>query len=177
MGDKKAIQRLKEFIDYKSISLNSFDVSIGASNGYIGRMIKNNASIGSDVIEKISCVFPELNLIWLITGEGDMTRMQNIIQGDRNPVGNNSGTITGHNIGDNSINVSAPVSGSQKIIYPDRTMEIEQLTQDLSYVAEQQPLYMDLKTQLGEKEKEIELLRSKIIELQAELIQRLKLDK
>jgi hypothetical protein len=35
-------------------------------------MYKNNASVGSDVIERIKEVYPQINLIWLITGKGEM---------------------------------------------------------------------------------------------------------
>lgn len=68
----KTIERLKEFIDYKDISLNSFDTIIEAGTGYIGKQIKRSGSIGSDVIEKIVCAFPDLNPLWLITGQGNM---------------------------------------------------------------------------------------------------------
>ncbi|KPM33325.1 Hypothetical protein I595_228 [Croceitalea dokdonensis DOKDO 023] len=68
----KAIDRLLEFITYTGISARQFDLSIGASNGYTLRMKKNHASIGSDIIENIIKTYPKLNLIWLLTGEGEM---------------------------------------------------------------------------------------------------------
>ncbi|PCJ97231.1 MAG: hypothetical protein COA50_06225 [Flavobacteriaceae bacterium] len=68
----KTIDRLIQFIEYKELSARQFDLSIGASNGYTLRMKKNNASVGSDVIENIIRKYPQLNLIWLITGEGKM---------------------------------------------------------------------------------------------------------
>ena len=61
-----------QFIKFAGLSARQFDLSIGASNGYTLRMKKNNASIGSDVIENILKVYPQLNVVWLITGEGDM---------------------------------------------------------------------------------------------------------
>jgi len=63
-----------QFIKYVGLSARQFDLSIGASNGYTLRMKKNNASIGSDVIENILRVYPQLNVVWLITGEGDMLK-------------------------------------------------------------------------------------------------------
>ncbi|WP_343486387.1 hypothetical protein [Allomuricauda sp. d1] len=68
----KTIDRLMQFIDYAGMSARQFDLSIGASNGYTLRMKKNSASIGSDVIEAIIKKYPELNLVWLMTGEGEM---------------------------------------------------------------------------------------------------------
>lgn len=70
----KTIDRLMEFIKFAGLSARQFDISIGASNGYTLRMVKNNASIGSDVIENILKVYPQLNVVWLITGEGEMLK-------------------------------------------------------------------------------------------------------
>lgn len=71
---KKVIERLHDYIEFKGISLNSFDKSVGASNGYIGKQIKNLASIGGDVIEKIAYIYTDLSLEWLITGKGAMLK-------------------------------------------------------------------------------------------------------
>ena len=60
------------FIENSELSARQFYLSIGASNGYILRMKKNNASIGSDVIENIIKTYPQLNIIWLLTGKGQM---------------------------------------------------------------------------------------------------------
>jgi len=70
----KTIDRLMQFIKYAVLSARQFDLSIGASNGYTLRMQKNRASIGSDVIENILKVYPQLNVVWLITGEGEMLK-------------------------------------------------------------------------------------------------------
>ena len=68
----KTVDRLMQFIEFAGLSARQFDLSIGASNGYTLRMKKNHASIGSDVIEAIIKTYPQLNLIWLMTGEGEM---------------------------------------------------------------------------------------------------------
>ncbi|NNL16297.1 MAG: hypothetical protein HKO81_06610 [Flavobacteriaceae bacterium] len=68
----KTINRIVEFINHKGMSVRQFDISIGAANGYTLRMEKNNASVGSDVIERIVKTYPKLNLVWLITGKGPM---------------------------------------------------------------------------------------------------------
>ncbi len=62
------------FIEYAGLSARQFDLSIGAGNGYTLRMKKNSASIGSDVIENIIRAYPQLNVVWLITGEGAMLK-------------------------------------------------------------------------------------------------------
>ncbi|EDP98167.1 hypothetical protein KAOT1_13157 [Kordia algicida OT-1] len=47
-------------------------MSIKVGNGYTSKQSKSNASIGSDVLERIIDTYPELNPLWLITGKGDM---------------------------------------------------------------------------------------------------------
>ena len=64
------------FIKETGMSARQFDLSIGASNGYTLRMSKNSASIGSDVIERILKKYPDLNVVWLLTGEGHMLKSQ-----------------------------------------------------------------------------------------------------
>ncbi len=63
-----------QFIKYAGLSARQFDLSIGAGNGYTLRMKKNNASIGSDVIENIIQSYPQLNVVWLLTGQGEMLK-------------------------------------------------------------------------------------------------------
>ncbi|WP_353655883.1 hypothetical protein [Robiginitalea aurantiaca] len=62
------------FIKHTGLSARQFDLSIGASNGYTLRMQKNKASIGSDVIENILNTYPDLNVVWLLTGSGEMLK-------------------------------------------------------------------------------------------------------
>lgn len=59
-------------ISHLNINARQFDFSIGTANGYTLRMYKNNASVGSDVIERIAKTYPQINLVWLITGRGNM---------------------------------------------------------------------------------------------------------
>lgn len=71
--ENKTVDRIKLYLDSRSISLNAFDKAISAGNGYFGKQLKRQASIGSDILEKIVCTYPDINPIWLLTGEGQMT--------------------------------------------------------------------------------------------------------
>lgn len=75
---KNAIERLVEFHDYlKSTGYggrNKFEKAIGKADGYLTNAIKKNSSIGSDVLLEIRTMFPELNIDWLISGEGQMIK-------------------------------------------------------------------------------------------------------
>jgi len=68
----KTINRIVKLLDALHLSARQFDMSIGTANGYTLRMKKNNASVGSDVIERIIKEYPQVNLVWLITGKGEM---------------------------------------------------------------------------------------------------------
>lgn len=66
------VQRLKEYIDYKKISVRKFEESIGFSNGAFSSQYKNKKAIGVDKVEKILEVYSDINPTWLLTGKGKM---------------------------------------------------------------------------------------------------------
>lgn len=72
----KISDRIKQFIDYKKLTINKFSDAVGTSNSYFNKLIKNGTTIGSDKIENILHAYPELNPSWLILGEGDMLRVK-----------------------------------------------------------------------------------------------------
>ena len=62
-------ERLREFIKSEKLSVCEFERMISAGNGYVSR-IKNGIKPGR--LETISLKFPQLNLQWLLHGEGEM---------------------------------------------------------------------------------------------------------
>lgn len=72
-----AQERLKLFISYKGISMRKFEMAACVPVGYVKNI---KYTITPDKQEKISAAFPELNLGWLTSGEGDMLRENNVIQ-------------------------------------------------------------------------------------------------
>jgi transcriptional regulator with XRE-family HTH domain len=69
--------RIKEFIESQGISVYAFENAIGASRGSISKAIKDNKNIGSNVLENILRVYKELNPEYLLTGNGEMLRVDN----------------------------------------------------------------------------------------------------
>lgn len=68
----KPIERIAVFLHFKSISPHSFERNIHLSNGYYAKQLKNLGSVGSDILIKIHDYFPDLNILWVLTGEGQM---------------------------------------------------------------------------------------------------------
>lgn len=67
-----AIERLFQYFEYHGIKHTSFEKEIGVSNGYFNKMRQRNASIGSEILEKIVLHYENMNPIWLLTGKGEM---------------------------------------------------------------------------------------------------------
>lgn len=61
--------RLSAYLKSKGINNSEFGRLIGVSNAYISSIRK---SIQPDKVEKIANTFPDLNMKWLLTGEGNM---------------------------------------------------------------------------------------------------------
>lgn len=64
-------KRLLEFLSYLEVGQTKFEEKVGLSRGLINN-IKGNISIKS--LNKISSCYPELNINWLQTGEGEMLK-------------------------------------------------------------------------------------------------------
>lgn len=67
------LERIKEYIDAKGIAVSAFEKSIGMSNASFGKSLKNGGAIGTDKLENILKVYPDISPDWLMTGKGSMT--------------------------------------------------------------------------------------------------------
>jgi repressor LexA len=70
----KAIGRLYQYFDLKSIKPTRFEKEFGLSNGYFGIQRKRDADIGSSILEIVIDNCRDLNIDWLISGNGEMLR-------------------------------------------------------------------------------------------------------
>lgn len=62
-------ERLLQFIAHKGINKTTFEKKCGLSNDAVGKMGENTRS---STLDKISNTYPDLNIIWLKTGVGEM---------------------------------------------------------------------------------------------------------
>jgi len=70
----KPIERIDIFMHFKKISPHAFEQKIDLSNGYFSKQLKNLGSVGSDILIKIYLAYPELDILWVLTGEGQMLK-------------------------------------------------------------------------------------------------------
>ena len=69
--------RLEEYISYKGLSIRRFEIIIGAANGYVSNI---KLSITPAKQKKIQSAFPDLNMSWVLTGEGCMLRDDSVVK-------------------------------------------------------------------------------------------------
>lgn len=68
----KPIERITIYLQFKSIAPYSFERKIRLSNGYVSKQLKHNGSVGSDILIRICEHYPDLNILWVLTGTGSM---------------------------------------------------------------------------------------------------------
>lgn len=81
-------ERLEDFLKFKKISKTEFGKRIGVSAAYVTGIRK---SLSQEKISSIAQEFPDLNIEWLLTGEGEMLKGQSgstIVTGDVTGNGN-----------------------------------------------------------------------------------------
>lgn len=66
--------RIIKYLEYKQINRSEFSRQIGVSATYIGSM---RESIHPDKLKCIAVKFPDLNIEWLLTGNGTMLKENN----------------------------------------------------------------------------------------------------
>ncbi|MFY0625622.1 MAG: hypothetical protein JXR07_04975 [Reichenbachiella sp.] len=68
-----AIERLIELFSSKGLKFKTVEEACGLSKGYISTTRKRNSDVGLSVLNKIIDNYPDINLVWVVTGVGEMT--------------------------------------------------------------------------------------------------------
>ena len=73
MSDSTVATRLKHFIDFKELPVTQFADMCGIPRPTLSQLLSGRNKILSDVVVGlIHSQFPELNVLWLMFGEGEM---------------------------------------------------------------------------------------------------------
>lgn len=73
------LERIKQYIDFKGITIAAFEKSIGMSNASFGKCLKRGGAIGTDKLENILTIYPDISPDWLLTGMGDMLKGSGVV--------------------------------------------------------------------------------------------------
>ena len=65
-------ERLNQIIEKKGLTATKFAAMIGVNASTISHILAGRNKPGFDIINNIAKTFPDLNLTWLITGNGSM---------------------------------------------------------------------------------------------------------
>lgn len=68
------LDRIKQYLDIKGISVSAFERSIGMSNASFGKSLKKGGAIGTDKLENILSAYPDISVEWLFFGKGSMLK-------------------------------------------------------------------------------------------------------
>jgi transcriptional regulator with XRE-family HTH domain len=71
---ENTLKRIKQYLDLKNIKISVFEREIGTSNGSFASQLKNGKTIGVDKLEKILRIYTDVNIEWLLTGNGDILK-------------------------------------------------------------------------------------------------------
>lgn len=93
------VDRLKQFIDYLEIPVTKFADTCEIPRPTLSQLTNGrNKSVRNELVEKIHRAYPDLSMIWLMFGEGDMLHNANIKTSEAQnrpsaPVGQSQATI------------------------------------------------------------------------------------
>lgn len=117
--------RVKKMMDFLKMSETSFSSSIGMGQRAFNYYMKGERKFSLEVVDKILSVYPEISSEWLLRGEGEMLKNSGTMIGSNQGDGNKIEYKNAGNVGvGNTVNVTLPESGTQKIIKPDGTVEL-----------------------------------------------------
>lgn len=68
-------ERILQIIEVLGITVQQFELNVGLSNGAVSKMGDNTRR---STLDKISIVYPNINISWLLTGEGSMLNNTNL---------------------------------------------------------------------------------------------------
>ena len=67
-------KRLKQFLKFKDIAVSDVERKLNLGNGTLSRPLRAGGTIGSDKVEKILQLYPDLSAEWLLRGDGTMLK-------------------------------------------------------------------------------------------------------
>lgn len=169
----KSSERMKKVIAYAGVKTNKFSKTLGYNSpNKLYHIISGRNDISREIAGDITRSYPEINRVWLLTGEGEMlNHSHNDVT--YNTKNNNGGNIS--NSGNKTGGQEAPgqhngqgqeIKEMTKLLnqlHETKIIEIDRLTKLYNGIISNQNEFIDtLKEQNSQYRKEIESLRQRI---------------
>lgn len=121
MNDK-IIERIQTVIDHYGLTISSFADKIGVQRSSISHLLKGRNKPSLDFVMKVVQTYPEVNLYWLLKGEGNFPYSE---QNEDSPTPNQSSILKEKsNVRDNGKTNIKKVEASRIVVfYTDGTFE------------------------------------------------------
>ena len=177
---EKSSERIKKVIKYSGITANKLAKILGYNSpAKLYYIISGRNDISREVVGDIIQHYPEINSLWLLTGEGEMLNhshneatynTKNNNGGDNIYINNNGGNISnsGNKTGQDKENAGQcnEIKEMTKLLnqlHETKIIEIDRLTKLYNGIISNQNEFIDtLKEQNSQYRKEIESLRQRI---------------
>ena len=91
------IMKIKAIMEYYGLNQTQMAAKIGIHQTNLSEMFRGKRNCGESIIAKVRSAMPDINPIWLLTGEGEMLKPQQPSVQQNNYNGNNNYVVGGGN--------------------------------------------------------------------------------
>ena len=158
------VDRIREVIKYKGISARSFYQRIGVANGFLDKA----KDVGSEKLARIASEFPEIDPVWLLTGNGSMLKAGgdntiNQIAGDNGSNTLQLGEINRHGVPPDSLVADKNANSNPEAQSPVEILSAVDVPKQGKMLSEREQaletVIAELKSQLRSQESMIEWMK------------------
>ena len=96
MGVVSNIMKIKAIMDFYCLNQTEMAAKIGIHQTNLSEMLRGKRSCGDAIIAKVRIAMPEINPMWLLTGEGEMLNPQQSATVQQNNYSGNNNYVVGN---------------------------------------------------------------------------------
>lgn len=86
VNSESFIKRLEYLLDYYSLSASGFADKIGVQRSSLSHLLSGRNKPSLDFVMKINEIFKDVDLYWILNGEGNFLKSENLISNFKNKI-------------------------------------------------------------------------------------------